>query len=79
MLHVEGFLTAVRAMINAGHRLAQEHDTMTTPSMTVAREAYLVVRISQTKMRAAFFLSCASQGRCIQESSLRTVMKYVGW
>ena len=27
MLHVEGFLTAVRAMINAGHRLAQERHT----------------------------------------------------
>jgi hypothetical protein len=38
MLHVEGFLTAVRAMINADHRLVQEHDTMSTPSVTV--EAY---------------------------------------
>jgi len=31
MLHVEGFLTTVRAMINAGHRLAQEREDRTTP------------------------------------------------
>lgn len=31
MLHVEGFLTAVRAMINAGHRVAQEREGIPTP------------------------------------------------
>jgi len=31
MLQVEGFLTAVRDMINAGHRLAQEREGIPTP------------------------------------------------
>jgi hypothetical protein len=34
MLHVEGFLTAVRAMINAGPRLVQGHEEKTIKGKT---------------------------------------------